>query len=61
MAEAWAETIPSWRSTSHDSRTALAVEVWGLWEFLSRSQPRPLWQKVTPAAGSIARYRLAAS
>jgi hypothetical protein len=30
-AEAFAESIPAWRSTSPDGRTALAVMVWGLW------------------------------
>lgn len=57
-AEAWALTIPLWQNTPAEVRTALAVQVWGLWERTGREQPRPLWAEITPAARVVARYRL---
>lgn len=57
-ADTWAETIPVWHNTSRETRTALAVEVWGIWEYIGREQPRPLWAKITPAAREVARYQL---
>jgi hypothetical protein len=57
-AQAWAESIPVWRHTATEARTALAVQVWGLWEYTGREQPRPLWAEITPAAREVARHRL---
>ena len=58
-AEAWAETIPLWQDTPTEARTALAVQVWGLWEHTGRAQPRPLWAEIIPAARAVALYQLA--
>jgi hypothetical protein len=57
-AERWAETIPLWRHTPTDTRTAFAVEVWGLWEHVGRSRGNLQWTDTTRAARDVARYRL---
>jgi hypothetical protein len=57
-AERWAETIQMWRHTPPDTRTALAVAVWGIWEYQRRAQPRPLWEQLAPAARAVAGGRL---
>ncbi|WP_229908126.1 phosphotransferase family protein [Amycolatopsis oliviviridis] len=57
-ADRWAEELPIWQRTSPDIRLALAVEIWGIWEYLREVQPRPLWNQLTPAARSIARFYL---
>jgi hypothetical protein len=35
----WAETVPTWRDTSRETRTAFAVAIWGIWELLKRDSP----------------------
>jgi hypothetical protein len=58
-AEQWAETIPLWQHTPAETRTAFAVEVWGLWEHTGRMrQSPPKWMATTLAAQAIARWRL---
>lgn len=58
-AAGWAETLPLWRHTPVATRTSLAVAIWGIWEYQRRARPRPLWQRLVPAARAAARYWLA--
>lgn len=57
-AEQWANTIPLWRSTPDTTRTAFAVAIWGIWEFLERDQPLPVRPPLTAAARTWAHHRL---
>lgn len=57
-AEGWAETVPVWQETSETARTAFAVAIWGIWEFLERRHPLPHRAALTAAARRWARQRL---
>lgn len=57
-AERWAEATDSWASAPAEGRTAFAVAVLGIWEFLQRDQPLPHRERLTDAARRLARYRL---
>ncbi|MEV6899774.1 phosphotransferase [Amycolatopsis sp. NPDC051372] len=57
-ADRWCEAIPVWRSTSAEVRTALAVEIWGIWLHQSISEPRSLWDSLVPAASQVAKSLL---
>jgi hypothetical protein len=58
MAEAWADGLPLWRQTSAKTKTAFAVAIWGIWEYLERHQPLAHRAVLTAAARAWARYRL---
>jgi hypothetical protein len=57
-AERWANDLPVWRATTPTARTAYAVAIWGIWTYKNAEQPRPLWDKLVPAARDWARHRL---
>jgi hypothetical protein len=57
-AEAWAGQVPAWREASQETRTALAVAIWGIWEYLERHQPLPHRRALTAAARKWAHHRL---
>jgi hypothetical protein len=57
-AERWADALPAWQATTPDARTAFAVAIWGIWTHKSLEQPRPMWNRLVPAAGAWARHRL---
>lgn len=57
-AEEWAETIPKWRRTDTITRTALAVAIWGIWEYLKENKPLPHRADLTDSIKSWARHRL---
>ncbi|MFJ7213576.1 phosphotransferase family protein [Amycolatopsis sp. NPDC098790] len=59
-AEARAETMPIWQQAPPRTRTAFAVEIWGIWEYLERHQPLAHRAALTAAARKWARYRLSA-
>ncbi|MEU0470487.1 phosphotransferase [Amycolatopsis sp. NPDC006131] len=58
-AEAWAETLPVWQRTPPAVRTALAVEIWGIWEYQAARQRRDLWRTLVPAVRAWVTHRLA--
>lgn len=58
QAERWAEALPVWQATCPEARTALAVAIWGIWEYQRHAQPRPLWSRLIPAARAVAHHRL---
>jgi hypothetical protein len=60
-AEQWAATIPAWRAAPDDARTAFAVTLLGVWEWLERSDPLPLRPPLTAAARYWVRYRMNAA
>ncbi|WP_410597442.1 phosphotransferase family protein [Amycolatopsis sp. lyj-23] len=57
-AETWAEQLPPWRRTPAETKTAFAVAIWGIWEYLERHQPLSHRPALTAAARSWAHYRL---
>lgn len=57
-AETWAEQLPLWQQTPAETKTAFAVAIWGIWEYLERHQPLAHRAALTTAARSWARYRL---
>ncbi|TDV38663.1 hypothetical protein CLV71_12648 [Actinophytocola oryzae] len=57
-AERWAEDVETWHGASSDDRTAFAVAVLGIWEFLQRDQPLPHRERLTDAARRWVRWRL---
>jgi hypothetical protein len=57
-AEQWAAENPAWSEASETDRTAFAVGVLGLWEFLQRDQPLPHRPRLTDAARRWAEHRL---
>ncbi len=57
-AETWAEQVPFWQQTPAETKTALAVAIWGIWEYLERHQPLAHRAALTAAARSWARFRL---
>jgi phosphotransferase family enzyme len=57
-AESWAGTIPAWRATPQPTRTAFAVAILGIWEYLERTEPLPHRAALTTAARQWVRYRL---
>jgi hypothetical protein len=57
-AERWADDLPVWRMLTPAARTALAVAIWGMWTYKNLEQPRPLWDRLIPAAATWARYHL---
>ncbi|HEY3480771.1 MAG TPA: phosphotransferase [Streptomyces sp.] len=58
-AEAWAERLPIWQQAPPEARTAFAVAIWGIWEYLERHQPMAHRPALTAAARKWAHYRLA--
>jgi phosphotransferase family enzyme len=57
-AEAWADQVPTWQRASPETRTAFAVAIWGIWEYLERHQPLPHRRALTAAARTWALHRL---
>jgi Phosphotransferase enzyme family len=57
-AERWATTMPVWRETSSATRTAFAMAIWGMWEFLERDHPLPHRAELTAAVRQWAHHRL---
>ncbi|WP_435159516.1 phosphotransferase family protein [Amycolatopsis sacchari] len=57
-AEEWAEALPAWQRTPPAARTALAVEIWGIWQYQAAQQHRDLWRTLVPAARAWATHRL---
>ncbi|WP_027930097.1 phosphotransferase [Amycolatopsis thermoflava] len=57
-AEEWAEALPVWQRTPSAVRTALAVEIWGIWQYQAAQQRRDLWRTLVPAARAWAAHRL---
>jgi hypothetical protein len=57
-AERWAGGISVWGEASESDRTAFAIGVLGLWEFLQRDQPLPHRPQLTNAARHWAKHRL---
>lgn len=57
-AERWADNLDAWRATTPATRTALAVAIWGIWTYKNLEQPRPLWQRLLPAASTWAQHHL---
>lgn len=57
-AERWAASTAAWMAAPEDDRTAFAVAVLGIWEFLQRDQPLPHRERLTDAARRWARHRL---
>jgi len=60
-AESWANDLPVWCATTPAARTAFAVAIWGIWTYKSIEERRPLWDRLVPAAGAWAGYRLGVS
>lgn len=56
-AERWAAGLDAWTEASDTARTAFAVAVLGIWEFLQRDQPLPHRERLTNAARRWARHR----
>ncbi|WP_424188606.1 phosphotransferase family protein [Actinokineospora sp. G85] len=56
-AQEWAEGLVCWARTPSRARTALAVAVWGIWEYMGRTQPSVLWAERTNAARAWALHR----
>jgi hypothetical protein len=56
-AERWAADVEAWAAASEENRTAFAVAVLGIWEFLQRDQPLPHRERLTDAARRWVRYR----
>jgi Ser/Thr protein kinase RdoA (MazF antagonist) len=50
QAERWASTITAWQTVSDTARSAFAVGVLGLWEWLEQSDPLPHRSRLTDAA-----------
>jgi hypothetical protein len=61
QAQQWAESVPAWREASETSRTAGAVAVLGIWEYMRRDDPAPHRRQLTDAARTWAQHRLAAA
>lgn len=57
-AEAWANELPIWREAATEAKTAFAVAIWGIWEFLERDHPLAHRPALTAAARTWAGYRL---
>lgn len=57
-AEQWAANTEAWVAAAEDDRTAFAVAVLGIWEFLQRDQPLPHRERLTDAARRWAKHRL---
>jgi hypothetical protein len=57
-AETWAGQLPLWQQTHAETKTAFAVAIWGIWEYLERHQPLAHRPALTAAARSWARFRL---
>lgn len=57
-AEQWAALTPAWRAMPDEARTAFAVEVLGVWEWLLHNRPMPHRAALTDAARQWAKYRL---
>jgi hypothetical protein len=58
-AEQWAGTVAVWNTGSETARTAFAIVVLGVWEYLQRNHPLPHRERLTDVARQWARYRLA--
>jgi hypothetical protein len=58
-AETWADQLPFWRDASRETKTAFAVAIWGIWEYLERHQPLAHRAALTAAARAWAHHRLA--
>lgn len=57
-AERWARGTEAWAAAPEEDRTAFAVAVLGIWEFLQRDHPLPHRERLTDAARSWVRHRL---
>jgi hypothetical protein len=57
-AETWADQLPLWQQAPAETKTAFAVAIWGIWEYLERHQPLTHRPALTAAARSWARFRL---
>ncbi|WP_410634312.1 hypothetical protein [Amycolatopsis sp. cmx-4-83] len=57
--ETWADQLPLWQQTPAETKTAFAVAIWGIWEYLECHQPLAHRPALTAAARSWARHRLA--
>jgi hypothetical protein len=56
-AERWAAELDAWSEASETARTAFAIAVLGIWEFLQRHQPLPHRERLTNAARQWAQHR----
>lgn len=57
-AERWAAELDVWTGAPDEARTAFAVAVLGIWEFLQRDHPLPHRERLTDAVRQWARHRL---
>jgi hypothetical protein len=57
-AEQWAKTIPAWQETSAETRTAFAVAIWGIWEYVQRRNGMPSGIDLVSAARRWTQHRL---
>jgi hypothetical protein len=57
-AERWADTIPVWRATPENTRTAFSVAILGIWEHVQRRNGPPPGADLTAAARRWAQHRL---
>lgn len=57
-AEQWADTIPCWRATPENTRTAFAVAILGVWEHVQRRNSLPPGADLPTAARHWALHRL---
>ncbi|HJP79571.1 MAG TPA: phosphotransferase [Pseudonocardiaceae bacterium] len=57
-AELWADTVPVWRATPENARTAFSVAILGIWEHVQRHNGLPPGAGLTAAARRWAQHRL---
>lgn len=57
-AEQWADQFPDWHALDHETRTAFAVAVLGVWEHMRRTDPSPHREQLTDVARQWVQYRL---
>lgn len=57
-AERWAESVPAWHESSDLARTAFAVAVFGMWEYLQHADPLPHRARLATAARRWAQHRV---
>ena len=57
-AEQWADTIPIWRATPENTRTAFALAILGIWEHVLRHNSLPPGADLTAAARRWTHHRL---
>jgi hypothetical protein len=61
QAEAWAARSVVWRNAPPASVSALAIQIYGMWEYLRQTDPRPIRVGPTRAAQQWAMYRVEVS